>query len=92
VKVRLAWKAQKNMVIIHASKDVRAGPDRIWDIVSDIEREPEFWHGTKSIQNIKQAGNIVEREVGIAFKNSKCREVVKLDHKKSISIEILEDE
>lgn len=77
------------MVIIHTSKDVHAAPDRVWDVVSDIDSEPEFWHDTKSIKNIKQTGNIVEREV-VAFRNSKCREAVKLDNKKPISIEILE--
>jgi len=78
------------MVLIHASKDVPAALDRVWDVVSDIDREPEFWRGTKSIKNIKQTGNIVERDVVIAFRNSKCREVVKLVNKKSINVEILE--
>ena len=78
------------MVLIHASKDVAAELDSVWDIVADIDREPEFWHGTKSIKNIKKTGNIVEREVVIAFRNSKCREVVKLDNKKSINVEIIQ--
>jgi ribosome-associated toxin RatA of RatAB toxin-antitoxin module len=78
------------MVLIHASKDVPAALDRVWDVVSDIDREPEFWHGTKSIKNIKKTGSVVEREVVIAFRNSKCREVVKLDNKRSINVEITE--
>ncbi len=78
------------MVLIHASKDVAAELDSVWDIVADIDREPEFWHGTKSIKNISKTGNIVEREVVIAFRNSKCREIVKLDNKKSINIEIIQ--
>ncbi len=78
------------MVLIHASKDVAAELDSVWDIVADIDREPEFWHGTKSIKNISKTGNIVEREVIIAFRNSKCREVVKLDNKKSINVEIIQ--
>ena len=52
--------------------------------------EPEFWHGTMSIKNISRTGDIVEREVVIAFRNSKCREVVKLDNKKSINVEIIQ--
>src|SRR5215831_13029378 len=78
------------MVLIHASKVVAAELDSVWDIVADIDREPEFWHGTKSIKNISKTGNIVEREVVIAFRNSKCREIVKLDNKKSINIEIIQ--
>src|SRR5215813_12312632 len=78
------------MVLIHASKDVAAELDSVWDIVADIDREPEFWHGTMSIKNISRTGDIVERELVIAFRNSKCREVVKLDNKKSINVEIIQ--
>ena len=41
------------MALIHASKAVAAELDSVWDIVADIDREPEFWHGTKSIKNIR---------------------------------------
>jgi ribosome-associated toxin RatA of RatAB toxin-antitoxin module len=78
------------MVLIHASRDVAAALDSVWDVIADIDREPEFWHGTKSIKNISKTGNIVEREVVIAFRNSKCREIVKLDNKKSINVEIIQ--
>ena len=76
------------MVDIHTSKDIEASQEKVWDIVSDVDREPEFWHGTKSIKNIKKDGNVIEREVVIAFKNSVCREVVTLDPKKSVNIKI----
>ena len=78
------------MVLIHASRDVTAALDSVWDVIADIDREPEFWHGTKSIKNISKTGNIIEREVIIAFRNSKCREIVQLDVKKSIKVEIIE--
>ena len=61
------------MVLIHTSRDVKATLDSVWDVVSDIDRELEFWHGTKSIKNISKTGNTIEREVVIAFRNSKCR-------------------
>ena len=78
------------MVLIHASRDVTASLDSVWDVIADIDREPEFWHGTKSIKNISKTGNIVEREVVIAFRNSICREIVELDAKKSIKVKIIE--
>jgi hypothetical protein len=59
------------MVLIHASKDVAVALDSVGDVIADIDREPEFWHGTKSIKNISKAGNIIEREVVIAFRNYK---------------------
>jgi carbon monoxide dehydrogenase subunit G len=76
------------MVIIHASKEIVAPLEKVWDIVSDIDREPEFWHGTKSIKNVKKEGNIIEREVVIAFRNSLCKEIVTIDPKKSVNIKI----
>jgi ribosome-associated toxin RatA of RatAB toxin-antitoxin module len=80
----------KDLVLIHTTRDVTATLDTVWNLISDIDREPEFWHGTKSIKNISKTGNTVEREVVIAFRNSKCREIVRLDNKKSINIEIIE--
>ena len=76
------------MVNIHISKDIEASPEQVWAIISDVDREPEFWHGTRSIKNIKKDGNVIEREVVIAFRNSVCREVVTFDPKKSVNIKI----
>jgi ribosome-associated toxin RatA of RatAB toxin-antitoxin module len=76
------------MVDIHSSKDIEASQEKVWDIVSDVDREPEFWHGTKSIKNIKKDGNVIEREVVIAFRNSVCKEVVTLDPKRAVNIKI----
>lgn len=78
------------MVDIHISKDIEASQEKVWDIVSDVDREPEFWYGTKSIKNIKKDGNVIEREVVISFRNSVCREVVTLDPKKSVNIKIID--
>src|SRR6266516_7730436 len=78
------------MVLVHASRDIPAPLDSVWDVIADIDREPEFWHGTKSIKNIRKTGNIVEREVVIAFRNSVCREIVELDAKNSVKVEIIE--
>jgi hypothetical protein len=78
------------MIAIHISKEIEASLEQVWNIVSDVDREPEYWHGTKSIKNIKKEGNIIEREVVIAFKNSRCREIVTLDPKKSVKVEIID--
>jgi ribosome-associated toxin RatA of RatAB toxin-antitoxin module len=79
------------MVLIYASRYIAAPLGSVWDVVADIDREPEFWHGIKSIKNISKTGNIIEREVIIvAFRDFKCREIVELDVKKSIKVEIIE--
>ena len=40
--------------------------DSVWDVIADFDKDPELWHG-KSIKNISKTGNIVEREVVVAF-------------------------
>ena len=66
------------MVDFRITKQIEASQDSIWNIISDVDREPEFWHGTKSIKNINKSENLIEREVVIAFRNSVCRETVSL--------------
>jgi hypothetical protein len=46
------------MVAINIRKEMEASPERVWDIVSNVDREPEFWHGTKSIKNISKQVNV----------------------------------
>ena len=60
------------MTEINASVIINSNIDKIWDIISDINNEPEFWKGTKSIRNISQEGNTTKREITIAFKDKKC--------------------
>ncbi|MDQ5870015.1 MAG: SRPBCC family protein [Thermoproteota archaeon] len=78
------------MVNFHTSKEIKAPSSKVWEIISDLDREPEFWHGTKSIKNINKSDNTVEREVIIAFKNSLCKETVSLEPMKSITTNIIE--
>ena len=78
------------MTNFHTSKKIDAPVSEVWKVLSDIDREPEFWHGTKSIKNISKSDNIVEREVVIAFKNSVCKETVTIVPMKSITTDIME--
>lgn len=78
------------MATINASREISAPLDRVWDIVADVDNEPEYWHGTKTVKNISRSGNTIEREVTIAFKDSKCRQTVVLNPKKSVEITIAE--
>jgi hypothetical protein len=76
------------MVNFHTSKKMNASVSEVWKILSDLDREIEFWHGTKSIKNISKSDKVIEREVVIAFKNSICRETVTIDPMKSITTHI----
>ena len=72
------------MTTIESSVTINAPADKVWDLVSDIDNEPKFWKGTKSIRNISKEGNTVVREVTIAFKDSKCMQTVTFHPKERI--------
>ena len=76
------------MVNFHTAKKINAPVSEVWKILSDLDREPEFWHGTKSIKNITKSDKVVEREVVISFKNSVCKETVTIEPMKSVTTEI----
>jgi ribosome-associated toxin RatA of RatAB toxin-antitoxin module len=76
------------MITVNASREMSAPVDRIWNIVADVDNEPKYWRGTKTVKNISKAENKIEREVTIAFKDSKCRQTVLLTPKKSVEIMI----
>ncbi|MFZ0183673.1 MAG: SRPBCC family protein [Nitrosotalea sp.] len=75
------------MVQIQASIEIDAPIDKVWSIVSDLDSEPKFWRGTKEVKNISKEGNIITREVTIAFKDSKCMQTVTLYPKEMIDVQ-----
>ena len=75
------------MVQIQASIEINAPIDKVWDLVSDLDSEPKFWRGTKEVRNISKEGNIITREVTIAFKDSKCMQTVTLTPKEKIHVQ-----
>ena len=78
----------KRMITFNASREISASIDRVWNVVADVDNEPKYWRGTKTVKNISKAENKIEREVTIAFKDSKCRQTVLLTPKKSVEIMI----
>jgi ribosome-associated toxin RatA of RatAB toxin-antitoxin module len=75
------------MVQIQSSVDINAPLEKVWNIVSDLDAEPKFWKGTKEVRNISKQGNVITREVTIAFKDSKCMQTVTLFPKEKIQAE-----
>ncbi len=66
--------------------DINAPTDAVWDLVSDLDDEPKFWKGTKNVRNISRQGNVIVREVTIAFRDQKCMQEVTLEPKNKIHI------
>lgn len=78
------------MVEIRASIEINDSLDKVWSIVSDLDSEPKFWKGTKAVRNISKEGNTVNREVTIAFKDSKCMQTVTIFPKEKIHVQFTE--
>ncbi|MFB5608903.1 MAG: type II toxin-antitoxin system RatA family toxin [Nitrosarchaeum sp.] len=74
------------MAEIEVSVEINASIDKVWNTVSDIDNEPKFWKGTKEIRNITKNGNMVTREITIAFRDQKCMQEVKLHPKERIEV------
>jgi carbon monoxide dehydrogenase subunit G len=72
------------MATIEAAVTINAPADKVWDVVSDLDGEPKFWKGTKSVRNISRDGNTIQREITIAFRDSKCMQTVTLQPKQRI--------
>ena len=66
------------MAVIETSIEVNAPTEKVWDLVSDIDNEPKFWKGTLQVRNISKEGNVVNREITIAFRDQKCQQEVTL--------------
>lgn len=66
------------MAKIDVAMPIRAPPKTVWEIVSDLDAEPKFWKGTKSVRNISKDGNRIRREITIAFRDQKCIQDVTL--------------
>ena len=72
------------MAIIDVSVDINTTIDKVWDIVSDLDNEPKFWRGTKETKIISRDGNIVTREIIIAFRDSRCMQTITIQPKEKI--------
>ena len=75
------------MAIINSSIDVNASIEKVWNIISDLDNEPKFWKGTKESRTISKDGNVVVREIIIAFRDSKCMQKITLYPKEKIYAE-----
>jgi len=69
---------------IEVSTKIKSTVDKVWNVISDIDNEAKYWKGTKEIRNISKDGNKINREIIIAFRDSKCLQEVTLYPKEKI--------
>jgi len=58
------------LVLIEASLDFRGDPEAVWGRLSDVERIPEYWHGTKALKVAQRLDGKVVAEAKFAFGGS----------------------
>ena len=75
---------------IEVSTKIKSTVDKVWDVISDIDNEAKYWKGTKEIRNISKDGNKINREIIIAFRDSKCLQEVTLYPKEKIEAVFIE--
>jgi ribosome-associated toxin RatA of RatAB toxin-antitoxin module len=78
------------MVTIAEVREVNASVDEVWDIVSDVDRDPEYWSGLASIRNLRKEGNLIEREVVVGFMGRKGTQRIELVPKDTIQLTMID--
>ncbi len=78
------------MAEIKVELKINATQDKIWEVISDLDNEPKFWKGTKETKTISKNGNEIEREIIIAFRDSKCKQKITLFPKNKIIAQFTE--
>ena len=77
-------KIQLKMATIVVQTEVNSTVEKVWEVISDIDNEPRFWKGTKEVKTLSKEGNIIKREITIAFRDQKCLQEIQLKPKEEI--------
>jgi carbon monoxide dehydrogenase subunit G len=77
---------EEKMVSINSKIDVNAPVDRIWGIISNVDRDPEYWKGLSTVENTRKEENLVERQVKVGFMGHKGHQIVKLYPNDSVEL------
>lgn len=76
------------MVTIEKSCEMLAGVDRVWELISDTDKDQEYWGAIRDIKVLKRDGNTIEREatVGPRAFAQRSRQTLVLDPRRSIKL------
>ena len=72
------------MATIEVEVKINAPIGKVWEVISDIDNEPKFWKGTKEVKNLSKEGDLIKREITIAFRDQKCLQEVRLEPKEKV--------
>ena len=63
---------------INATKTVNTSKDKVWNIISDVDKNPDYWP-ISIVKNINKSNNTVEREVTVPappFMDNKAHQII----------------
>lgn len=73
------------MIEITTKIMIDASPNQVWEVISEINNDSEFWKGILKIRNISKEGNVINREV--TLKNAdKCYQKIIIFYMEGIHI------
>ncbi|MDE1871923.1 MAG: SRPBCC family protein [Thaumarchaeota archaeon] len=73
------------MVEIKVRLQINTSQERVWDIISNIDNDSNFWRGITSIRNLSRDGNVTTREIVLGT-NIRCVQRLAIYPKEEISI------
>ncbi|HYB02844.1 MAG TPA: SRPBCC family protein [Nitrososphaerales archaeon] len=71
------------------SIEIKAPLSKVWEIVSDLDNEREYWWGTREVKNLSKEGNVINREVYQNFRNHAILQKAIVKPQKEIEIQYL---
>lgn len=74
------------MTEIRSSTEINSPVDKVWNIVSDLDRESKFWNNITKVRTLSTENNVVKREITIG-KEDRCLQTVTLYPKEKIIAE-----
>ena len=77
------------MIKIANSRETSASVDRVWDVISDLDNEKNYWTAIENVRVLCTDGNKIEREATIMrgpMGNVKSLQTLVLDPKKAITL------
>ncbi|MGI0010258.1 MAG: type II toxin-antitoxin system RatA family toxin [Nitrosopumilaceae archaeon] len=74
------------MTEIKASIQINSPVDKVWNIISDLDRESKFWNNITKVRTISTENNVVKREITIG-KVDRCLQTVTLYPQQKIHAE-----
>jgi len=71
------------------SIEIAAPQNKVWEIISDLDNEAEYWWGTREVRNISREGDVINREIFQNFRNHGIMQKVILKPPREIEIQYL---